>query len=100
MKKLLLGFLLAAVSLPAYAWGEREQGALAGVIIGSMLARNQVYAAPQVYAPPVIQHGHGFHHHHAPMYVPRITTRCFYVPVYDQYGNIAYYNTQCVRERY
>lgn len=103
MKKIVLGLLLAATFLPAHAWGEREQGALAGVIIGSMLARNQIHVAPQVYNPPVIQH-HGFHsphhYHHPHVYTPRITTRCYYVPVYDQYGNIAYYNTQCMRERF
>jgi hypothetical protein len=99
MKKLLIGALVAAVSLPVFAWGEREQGALAGVIIGSMLSRNQVHVAPQVYAPPVVQY-YGHHHHNPHVYVPRVTTRCYYVPIYDQYGNIAYYNTQCMRERY
>jgi len=71
MKKLLLGFLLAAVSLPAYAWGAREQGALAGLIVGSMIANN---------SHAHVHHRHHFHHHHPRVFYPNYT---YTAPIYN-----------------
>lgn len=105
MKKLLLGFLLAAVSLPAYAWGAREQGALAGLVVGSMIHQHH-------------HHRHGFHSHYippprvyyhnyvqpAPIYnyvqpvqpqVVVIDNNCRRVPVLDQNNQIIAFTQVC-----
>ena len=60
--KLMVAVILSVLSLNAFAWGEREQGALAGLIIGGLLV-NQAQAnhrhnhhytppVPVYYAPP------------------------------------------------
>ena len=66
MKKLIIGAALSALMLSAHAWGDREQGALAG-IVGTILwqkldQQNQrpnppsvVYQQPQYSYPIVIQ---------------------------------------------
>ena len=105
MKKLLLGFLLAAVSLPAYAWGSREQGALAGLVVGSMIHQHNHYR-------------HGFHSHYIPpprVYYPNyvypapiynyvqpvqpqvvvIDNNCRRVPVLDQNNQIIAFTQVC-----
>jgi hypothetical protein len=55
MYKLVAVSLLAVASSSAFAWGDREQGALAGAVIGFIIGQNQprqyVHPAP-VYQPP------------------------------------------------
>ncbi len=103
MKKLLLGFLLAAISLPAYAWGAREQGALSGLVVGSMIANNShahhrpyFYHQPRVYYPSYVQP--------APIYnyvqpvqpqVVVIDNNCRRVPVLDQNNQIVAFTQVC-----
>lgn len=105
MKKVLFGILFAAVSLPAFAWGAREQGALTGLVVGSMMHNHH--------------HRHGFHSHYiapprayyynyalpAPVYnyvqpVPQpqvvvIDNTCRRVPVLDQNNQIIAYSQVC-----
>jgi hypothetical protein len=55
MKKLIIAALITVAAIPAFAWGDREQGALLGLIIGSVLTQppQPVYVAPQpVYVAP------------------------------------------------
>ena len=60
--KLIVAVILSVLSLNAFAWGDREQGALAGLIIGGLIV-NQAHAnhrhnhhytppPPVYYAPP------------------------------------------------
>jgi hypothetical protein len=53
MKKLIVAGLIAAASVPALAWGDREQGALAG-IAGTIILQ-QIMRNGQVQVPPVVQ---------------------------------------------
>ena len=46
---------------PAHAWGAREQGALAGLVAGLVIASSSARAADA--PPPVFQGGHGHHGH-------------------------------------
>ena len=48
MKKLLV-LILVFVSLNSHAWGEREQGALLGLVIGSVITHRQVHPEPRIY---------------------------------------------------
>lgn len=75
MKKLIIAALITVAAIPAFAWGDREQGALLGLIIGGMITQPQpVYVAPQpVYvAPPVYV---------VPPYVPPPVVQYEYRPV-------------------
>lgn len=61
MRKLLASLVLAAlITSPAYAWGPREQGALAGVAGLYLLQHAGVVNAPQphVYAPSYPAYSH------------------------------------------
>lgn len=91
MKRFLVGVALTlSLVSTAFAWGPREQGALAGFAAGVILGQQApvyvapppVYVAPPpVYvqpAPPV------YVVPPAPYYAPRV--QCTYFPVYDAYG--------------
>jgi hypothetical protein len=73
MRKLILSVALALslVSTSAFAWGDREQGALLGFVIGSMINQHRVpgYGLP---VPPVYGAIPGGYprHYPAPVYTP------------------------------
>lgn len=62
MKKFIVSALIATAAVPALAWGDREQGALAG-IVGTLILQNIIrdqHTQPPVQQypqqPPVVQH--------------------------------------------
>jgi hypothetical protein len=70
MRKLIAVTLLAAtVSAPALAWGDREQAALAGTILGYVIGQQQNQPRPYVHPAPVYQQ--------PPVYVPGVVYRDF-----------------------
>lgn len=110
MKKLIVSLLLATVSVPALAWGDREQGILTG-IAGTLLLQNisrgdvGIQVSPQVVVPyqpysPYYEHNrhnhHHRHHHHPRVDVyPYVEPRgpvCYWTndARVDRYGNIFY----------
>lgn len=76
MRKLIAATLLAAtVSTPALAWGDREQAALAGTVIGYVIGQQQNQPRPYVQPAPVYQQ--------PPVYVPGVVYRDYnYRPMY------------------
>jgi hypothetical protein len=55
MKKLILAIMITASTMgSAQAWGDREQGALAGLIVGALIQKNWGQSQPNGY-PPVQQ---------------------------------------------
>ena len=71
-KLIAVAAIAASVATPALAWGEREQGALAG-IVGTLILQNAMrnaqpyptpYPAPVYVPPPVV-------HVPAPVYIPQ-----------------------------
>lgn len=90
MKRFLVGVALTlSLVSTAFAWGPREQGALAGFAAGVILGQQApVYVAPPpvyVAPPPVYVQPYPVYVSPAPVYMPpRI--HCTYTPKYDQYG--------------
>jgi hypothetical protein len=89
MKKLIAATLAASMFTPAMAWGEREQGALIGLIVGGLIVskqqdqpRLQLPQPQQVIILP-------------PVYIPPKTQTCLQHPVYDQYGRLIAYQLSC-----
>lgn len=86
MKKLIASILIASVSIPALAWGDREQGALAG-LIGALLISNAMkereYNPPVIIQPNVIIQPH-------PYPIQRPVCQWVVEPRSDMYGNIYY----------
>jgi len=62
MKKTILALALVATASTAMAWGDREQGALLGLIIGGHIA-SQYRSAPVYVQPPPV------YYQPAPVYV-------------------------------
>lgn len=84
-------------SIQAYAWGDREQGALLGLVLGGIVANlHKDSQPPQVYHPPVVIQPQ------APVYVypaPQVYNyhpRCYSVPMYyDRWGRVVQYQQVC-----
>lgn len=113
MKKLIASVLLASASIPALAWGDREQGILTG-IAGTILLQNlsrgdvNLQVSPQVaipYQPYVQPYYYDRHRHHnrghryydeRPYHRPHgcnwVTDRQI-----DRYGNMYYIERQICR---
>lgn len=106
MKKLIVGSMIALASVGhAHAWGDREQGALAGIAavlaIQGMNRSNQQYPNGQ---PPVIVG-------QAPVIVNQPVVIGYGQPVYrqhcwpqqigrDPYTGVPFYQTRCTLQRY
>ena len=96
MKKLLAITLASCIAAPSFACGDREQGALLGLIIGAAAVNNQqgrVIVQPQqpqqvIILPPAQQ---------APIIgtIPPRTGTCLQHPIYDQYGRVIAYQLSC-----
>lgn len=116
MKTLIAAVMIALgfASAPAQAWGDREQGALAGLIIGAIIANQdrqndrhtgerppvviggpQVIVTPQPYPthrhPPVYRE-YPYDH---PVYVPQPRVCHRYPYEIDQYGNVRAWRLVC-----
>jgi hypothetical protein len=96
INSLIVGTCLLATA-PASAWGEREQGALLGLVLGGIVAN--IYRdsqPPQIYHPPVVIQPQ------PPVYVypaPQVYSyhpRCYSVPAYyDRWGRVVQYQQVC-----
>jgi len=104
MKKFLIGLLISAAAIPsAYAWGDREQGALAGLIVGSMIHNNshRQWYPSHYHAPRYVHPGFVAPIAAAPVYyyvqpqVVVIQDNCKRVPVYDQNNQIVAFTQVC-----
>jgi len=102
MKKLVIASLLATSTLAtsAHAWGDREQGALAGVV--GFLLLQQMHRQPVlVQGPSMSYHPRGAvmvpnYQPQAPIYAPQVRQlQCWQVPVRDLTGAIVTYAQQC-----
>lgn len=106
MKKLLLAMLVCAAATPAMAWGDREQGALAGLAAGIVLGQQQpayrpapMYVQPApVYVQPAPVYVQPAPRYYSPSY-PTVRgyyhSSCFNEPVYNAYGENTGYRTVC-----
>ena len=108
MKKLIVGSMIAVASIgQAHAWGDREQGALAG--IAAVLAIQGIARANQQYPngqppvvvgqgpvvmypgqPVIIREGQAVYRQHC---YPQIVSR-------DPYTGVPFYETRCQLVRY
>jgi hypothetical protein len=90
MKTLLISTALALSVTSANAWGEREQGALIGLIVGGLIVSKQEKDQPRLQLPQpqqvIIL---------PPVYIPPKTQTCLQHPVYDQYGRLVAYQLSC-----
>lgn len=91
--KFITGMILSSAITAAHAWGDREQGILAGIAgywLYNQLNRND----PQPPAPPVVQQNPPVYVYPAPP-VYSYRPRCYQVPTVDQYGRVLYYRQYC-----
>ena len=90
MKEFVLAVAIATSSIPSFAWGDREQGILTGIIISSIFnhARQQV-TPPQQIQPQ--QPNCGYNVYCQPIQQPN----CRSYPQYDYYGRVTHYITYC-----
>ena len=102
MKKFAIALALVVGATSAQAWGDREQGALLGLVIGGVLSGQMVEARPQIVYPPqqIMIHPQqqlicGYNIYCGP-------TACYQEPSYqepiwDHYGRVIGYRTICRR---
>lgn len=77
LKKIALVASLVLATTTAHAWGDREQGALAGAVIGYMIGQNQAqHAQPQYGGYPQQQPQYG-----GQQYYPPTPPRAIYQPI-------------------
>ena len=80
MRKILIAVVTALVSTAGFAWGDREQGALIGIVVGNAIANRQVYQSPPVvYTQPQIIY--------VPAPVYQLPPQYRFVDIYDPYCN-------------
>jgi len=93
MKQYLLAAAIGITSVTSHAWGEREQGALTGLIIGTIIHQINSQPKPQL-NPPVLpqQLVCGYNVYCQPIPQPPV---CRHYPQYDYYGRITHYTTIC-----
>lgn len=88
--------VLTLVAGSAQAWGEREQGFVAG-IAGAWLFNQLSRPDPQppwvVPPAPAVTPAPVYVYPEPPVYVYR--PRCYYVPTVDHYGRVLYYRQRC-----
>ena len=70
MKKFVLAVMITVSSIgSAQAWGDREQGALAGLIVGAIAQR--AFSQPQQTGYPPVQQGQQYPTQQYPVYIPQ-----------------------------
>jgi hypothetical protein len=90
MNKTIALIAAACIATPALAWGDREQGALAG-IIGTLIFQNMQRDGQAPQQPPVVVQQPQVIY--APPPPPRPV--CEHYPVYDHYGYHRGWRTVC-----
>lgn len=103
MKKILASILLAA-AVPAMAWGDREQGALAGAVLGYGLSQFQQQRQSEQRPTQQPMARCGYEIACSPVYVepPRTYQQrpiapyvCRTIPVTNYRGDVIYYEQHC-----
>jgi hypothetical protein len=92
MKKVLVALITVATIGSAHAWGPREQGALAGIVIGTILSQPRPVYAPQpqvIYQQQTYPQAYPqvYEYRTPPVYSPQYqppSVSC--IPAYDQFG--------------
>ena len=101
MKRVVSAMLALSISGSVMAWGDREQSALVGLVVGSLIARGQPSVVAPVYAPaPVYGQAYAQAYAQAPVYsyqIPPSEVRCYQIPVVDQWGRQIGFGQHCVR---
>lgn len=87
MKRLICAVVALGVSGSALAWGEREQGALVGAVVGALIAKER---AGMGYA-----QGYGYGSVGYGQVGPVGQLVCRQIPVVDQYGRHVGWTQQC-----
>ena len=107
MKKFVLAIMITVSSMgSAQAWGDREQGALAGLVIGALMQKS--WGQPQQTGYPPVQQGQPQQY---PVYSPQpqiivqapdiiyqpqpMQRQCHTFPQYDVYGRFHGNRTVC-----
>lgn len=93
MRKILTtAILAAAIASPAFAWGDREQGALTGFVIGTIIGQQHQRPAYPVYTPPPV-------YTPAPVYLPPpvVYTYPQHVPTFRQRVDVFIPECNCYR---
>jgi hypothetical protein len=93
MKKFVLAIMITVSSIgSAQAWGDREQGALAGLIVGAIAQR--AFSQPQQNGYPPVQQGLPQQYPiYSPqpqpqvIYTPQMREHCEYVPLRSPQGH-------------
>lgn len=85
MKRLICAVVALGVSGSALAWGEREQGALVGAVVGALIAKERVGYAQ----------GYGYGSVGYGQVGPVGQLVCRQIPVVDQYGRHVGWTQQC-----
>jgi hypothetical protein len=96
MKKLAIALTFAIGVTSAQAWGDREQGALLGLVIGGAIAAQK--PEPQRYPQPVYPQ-----QYIVPQPTPQVCgynvycgpVACYQQPIWDQFGRVVAYQTIC-----
>lgn len=99
MKKLLVGLVAATVASSSFAWGDREQAALLGAVIGGIVAsqsRGDTRSEPRVIVQPpvVLQQQEPIILYPTPIPRPRGRV-CLSHPYYDFRGVLLGYTVSC-----
>ena len=97
LRAIIAGLLITSSSTPALAWGDREQGILAGIAgvwLFNQLTRDDQRPTQPAQPPSVVyQPAPVYVYPEPPVYVHR--PRCHYFPVVDQFGRVMYYRQHC-----
>jgi hypothetical protein len=111
--KQVIAIVLMVIAGQAHAWGDREQGILAGVfgtiLLQKIAQQNQppvsvgeapVYSDPQIIVQQqprviVVPQPRPMYNQHPRMYIPAPQNRCEVVPMYDHWGRYVGEQTVC-----
>ena len=109
MKKFVLAIMITVSTMgSAQAWGDREQGALAGLIVGAIAQR--AFSQPQQTGYPPVQQGQQYPIQQYPVYSPQpqiivqappviyqpqMQQQCNTFPQFDVYGRFHGNRTVC-----
>lgn len=100
MKKLLVGLVAATVATSSFAWGDREQAALLGAVIGGIIAsqgRGDTRPEPRVIVQPpvVLQQQEPIILYPYPVQRPPRGRVCLSHPYHDHRGVLLGYTVSC-----
>ena len=96
MKKIVIAISIMSCATVVFAWGPREQGALAGIVAGVVIDEAIRNDEPRYVQPPryYVEPPRYYQPYQPPVYVqPR--QQCWNAPSFDYYGNVTGYRIVC-----